>query len=175
MAQLSRIGALALCLLVVVACSRATAIRSGVPQVHVRVTASHVIIDPGRVPAGEIYVVLVPPTESVPFVQRLGAADGTPGPLDEAQLIRIASGDMEGTSLGAFSVGECDSERRSADRGLTKVPGRCGNAFPVSLVPGRYAFLGPHWVEQTTERQTGTVAWPAGPVSDRLAILEVVP
>ena len=111
----------------------------------VRVLANDVAIqlDPATVNAGNnIYLVLVPPTDRVVFVEARPTAEALPGPLTDADLARLATGDLQGTSQQGFEMTGCDGDALKADRGRLRVPGNCGNVFWLpDLEPGKYAFL----------------------------------
>jgi hypothetical protein len=111
----------------------------------VRVLANDVAIqlDPATVHVGNnIYLVLEPPTEHVAFIERMPTAEATPGPLTEADLARLATGDLQGTGVQGFEMTSCDGAALEADRGKLRVPGNCGNVFWLpDLEPGTYAFL----------------------------------
>jgi hypothetical protein len=111
----------------------------------VRVFANDVAIqlDPATVHVGDnIYLVLEPPTEHVAFIEGMPTAETTPGPLTEADLARLAAGDLQGTGVQGFEMTSCDGDALEADRGKLRVPGNCGNVFWLpDLEPGKYAFL----------------------------------
>jgi hypothetical protein len=131
--------------------------------VHV-VAGPDVQIEPDTVRAGDIYIVLEPPTASVIFVRRKAAPEEDAGPLTEEDLRRLANGDTQGTSIEGFETYGCDAGQRADDLGRLKAPGGCGNVFWVpGLGPGKYAFL----AEDPTTLSPGA----AVPV----AILEVRP
>ena len=112
---------------------------------YVRVLANDVAIqlDPATVHAGNnIYLVLVRPTDHVVFIEGMPTADAVPGPLTDADLARLATGDLQGTSLQGFEMTGCAGDALEADRGKLRVPGNCGNVFWLpDLEPGTYAFL----------------------------------
>jgi hypothetical protein len=141
--------------------------------VQVVATASEVRLDPATVHAGDVYLVLAEPADgSFAFVERKRSAAETPGPLGDDDLARVANGDTEGTSIGAYSVG-CDAAQRVEDRGQL---GYCGNVWKVTVVAGKYAILGPAWTEQETEASVDSTADPAGFVAPpSMAVLEVLP
>jgi hypothetical protein len=140
-----------------------TPVPAGAQQVHVVVVGSSVRLNPAMVRAGDVYVILDEPTTGVAFVQGQETAEGTPGPLDDDDLARLARGDTQGTGMGGFEVGGCDAAQRAAARGQTKVPGGCGNAFKVPLGPGKYAFM------------TGDPAGGSPGVRPSIAVLQVLP
>jgi hypothetical protein len=131
----------------------------------VNVLANNVAIqlDPATVHAGDnVYLVLEPPTDHVVFVEGKPTAVAVPGPLTDADLARLATGDLQGTSLQGFEMTGCEGDALEADRGKLRVPGKCGNVFWLpDLEPGRYAFL----LEDPTELPG------AGPIV--MAVLEV--
>ena len=96
---------------------------SGAQAVHVAATASEVRLNPVTVRAGDVYVVLDGPVQDTEFVERQPTAAGSPGPMSDLDLARLARGDTEGTLIEDISVG-C-----------------CGNVFKLVLAPGKYAFI----------------------------------
>lgn len=99
------------------------AVPSGAQQVHIAATASEVRLNPATVHAGDVYLVLDGPVQDAEFVQRQPTAAGSPGPMSDQDLARLALGDTEGTSIEDISVG-C-----------------CGNVFKLVLPAGKYAFI----------------------------------
>ncbi|TAK00153.1 MAG: hypothetical protein EPO36_09765 [Chloroflexota bacterium] len=134
---------------------------------YVRVLANDVAIrlDPATVHAGNtLYLVLEPPTDHIVFIEAKSTAEAVPGPLTDADLARVAAGDLQGTSLQGFEMTGCAGDALKADRGKLRVPGNCGNVFWLpDLEPGRYAFL--------LEDPTGLPR--AAPIV--MAVLEVTP
>ena len=112
---------------------------------YVRLLANEVEIrlDPATVRVGnDIYLVLEPPTDHVVFIEGKPTAEAVPGPLTDADLARLATGDLQGTSLQGFEMTGCAGDALEADRGKLRVPGNCGNVFWLpDLEPGTYAFL----------------------------------
>jgi hypothetical protein len=144
-------------------CGPSTQVPADAQLVHVLVTPTEVRMDPTTARAGDIYLVLDEPTTSVILVKRKSTAEESPGPLTVDDLARLARGDTQGTGIEGFDTGGCDPAQRSAQRGLIKVPGGCGNVFLVPLSPGNYAFI-----------KEDPAAAPQGqPV--QMAVLEVVP
>ena len=133
----------------------------------VRVLANDVAIqlDPVTVHVGNnIYLVLVAPTDRVVFVEAMPTAEAVAGPLTDADLAHVATGDLQGTSLQGFEMTGCSGDALEADRGKLRVPGNCGNVFWLpDLEPGKYAFL----LEDPTGLPEGA------PVV--MAVLEVTP
>jgi hypothetical protein len=150
----------ALVTILVVGCGRGqTPIPAGAQVVHVVATESVVRLEPATVHAGDVYLVLDEPVDgSFAFVDRKRSEAETAGPLDDADLERLARGDTEGTSIGSFSIG-CDAAQRAEDRGQM---GYCGNVWKVSLVAGKYAILGPGWSEQEIDASVDPTADPSG-------------
>lgn len=144
------------CLLV--GCEGLASIPSGVVQVHITDTESELRLQPATVPAGDVYLVLDGPRQSVVFVARKPTAEATPGPMSDDDLDRLAHGDTQGMSIEGISVG-CSAEQRAQSRGQM---GHCGNIYKLSLVPGKYAFL--------LGAPEGVIAPPGS-----MAILEVTP
>jgi hypothetical protein len=145
-----------------VACEPSTRVPADAQLVRVRATDRDVRIQPSRAGAGDVYLVLEEPTESIVFVTRKPTAEATPGPMTDEDLARLAHGDAQGTSMEGFETTGCDATHRAAERGRLKVPGGCGNVFRVRLAPGKYAIL----VEDPA-------AHPGG--STPMAVLEVLP
>jgi len=112
---------------------------------YVRVLANQAAIqlDPPTVRVGnDIYLVLEPPTDHVVFIEGKPTAEAVPGPLTDVDLARLATGDLQGTSLQGFEMTGCAGDALEADRGKLRVPGNCGNVFWLpDLEPGKYAFL----------------------------------
>ena len=121
--------------------------------VHVLANDVAIQLDPATVRVGDnIYLVLEPPTDHVVFVERMASADALPGPLTDADLARLATGDLQGTSSQAFGMPSCAGDALDADRGKLNVPGNCGNVFWLpDLEPGTYALL----LEDPTEHSAG--------------------
>ena len=154
---------IALSLMVGVAsgCGGLTSIPSGAQQVHIADTETSLDLQPSTVRAGEVYVVLDGPRQSVVLVMEKRTAEATPGPMSDDDLDRLSRGDTEGTSIEGISV-TCSAEQRAAARGQV---GYCGNVYRFTLAPGKYAFLlGP---------QDGQPPRPVAPGS--MAVLEVTP
>jgi hypothetical protein len=145
-----------------VACEPSTNVPADAQLVRIRATSGDVRIQPSRAGAGDIYLVLEEPTESIVFVTRKPTAEATPGPLSDEDLARLAHGDAQGTSIEGFETTGCDASHRAADRGKLKVPGGCGNVFRVRLAPGKYAILA-----------EDPAAHPGG--STPMAVLDVLP
>ncbi len=134
---------------------------------YVRVLANQAAIqlDPTAVRVGnDIYLVLEPPTDHVVFIEGMPTADAVPGSLTDADLARLATGDLQGTSLQGFEMTGCAGDALEADRGKLRVPGNCGNVFWLpDLEPGMYAIL----LEDPAGRPEGA------PIV--MAVLEVTP
>jgi hypothetical protein len=161
-----------LLVVVLVGCGRGqTPIPPGAQEVHVMVTESEVRLDPATVHAGDVYLVLDGPVQSVVFVQRMRTEAETPGPLSDDDLARLAHGDTQGTGLQGMSVA-CSDSQRAEDRGQM---GPCGNVYKVVLVEGKYAILGPGWTPQATEPSSDPTAGPPGLLPRFMAVLEVLP
>jgi hypothetical protein len=148
----------------------------GVQLVHLVATQSEVRLDPAIVHAGDVYLELDEPVDgSFTFVELKRTAMETPGPLSDNDLERIAHGDTEATSIASYGV-VCDAAQRAKDRGKLARPGGCGNVWKFVLVEGKYAILGPGWVEQSTEASVDPTADPAGFVPPpTMAVLNVLP
>jgi hypothetical protein len=114
-----------------------TPIPSGAQQLHIAETERSLDLQPGTVRAGDVYVVLDGPRQSVVLVTQKRTAEATPGPMSDDDLDRLSRGDTEGTSIEGISVA-CSAEQRAAARGKV---GYCGNVYRFKLVPGTYAFL----------------------------------
>jgi hypothetical protein len=118
-------------------CTGLTPVPSGAQQVHVTSTDSELHLQPETVRAGDVYLVLDGPRQSVVLVSRKRTAEETPGPMTDDDLERITHGDTEGTSMEGFSVG-CSADQRAAARNLV---GYCGNVYKLVLGAGKYAIL----------------------------------
>jgi hypothetical protein len=140
--------------------------------VHVVATESEVRLDPATVHAGDVYLVLDEPVDgSFRFVERKRTAEEIPGPLSDDDLERIAQGSLGGTATGGLDAGGCGPEQDARARGQL---GYCGNVMKVSLVAGKYAILGPAWIERDTRAEP--TANPSGfLVPPSMAVLEVLP
>jgi hypothetical protein len=114
-----------------------TPIPSGAQQVHIADTETSLDLRPATVRAGNVYVVLDGPRQSVVLVTQKRTAEATPGPMSDDDLDRLTRGDTEGTSIEGISVA-CSAEQRAAARGKV---GYCGNVYRFRLAPGKYAFL----------------------------------
>ena len=142
-------------------CGGLTPIPPGAQQVHVVATDSKLDLQPTTVRAGDVYIVLDGPRESISVVSRKRTAEETPGPMSDDDLDRLAQGDTEGTAMEGISVG-CSAEQRAAARGKV---GYCGNVFRLVLAAGKYAFL--------LDPPEGDPPLPIP--ADSMAILEVMP
>ena len=118
-------------------CGGLTPIPPGAQQVHVAATDSELHLQPATVRAGDVYVILDGPRESITVVSRKRTAEERPGPMTDEDLDRLAQGDTEGTAMEGISVG-CSAEQRAAARGMV---GYCGNVYKLVLAAGKYAFL----------------------------------
>jgi hypothetical protein len=123
--------------LLVTACRANAPIPPGAQQVHVVDSQPGVRLAPATVHAGDVYIVLDGPRQSVVLVERKRTAAETPGPMSDDDLARLARADTEGMSLESISVG-CSAEQRAESRGQT---GYCGNVYKLVLAAGKYAFL----------------------------------
>jgi hypothetical protein len=120
-----------------IGCAGVTQVPADAQQVHIEDADSSLRLEPATVRAGDVYVVLDGPGQSVLFVARDPTAEATPGPMSDDDLDRLSRGDTQATSIEAISVG-CSAEQRAAARGKV---GYCGNVYKLVLVPGKYAFL----------------------------------
>ena len=79
-------------------------IPSGAQVVQVVATADLVRLDPSSIKAGDIYLQLDEPADggSFMFVERKAEATDTPGPLTDDDLVRLARGDTQGTSISSM-------------------------------------------------------------------------
>lgn len=165
----------ALQIVTIVACdTRGEPVPPGAQVVHVVATMSGVLLEPAVVRAGAVYLVLDEPlVGSFGFVERKRTAGETPGPLNDDDLERLARGDTEGTSIGGLDAGGCGREQDAAARDRM---GPCGNVMKVIVAAGKYAVLGPGWVEQASEASVDPTAPPSGFVPpSSMAVLEVTP
>jgi len=126
-----------------VACASNPTPAPGAQYVNVLANNEAIQLDPATVRVGDnIYVVLEPPTDHVVFIEGKPTAEAVPGPLTDVDLARLATGDLQGTSLQGFEMTGCAGDALEADRGKLRVPGNCGNVFWLpDLEPGTYAFL----------------------------------
>jgi len=126
-----------------VACASNPTPAPGAQYVNVLANNEAIQLDPATVRVGDnIYVVLEPPTDHVVFIEGKPTAEAVPGPLTDADLARLATGDLQGASLQGFEMTGCAGDALEADRGKLRVPGNCGNVFWLpDLEPGKYAFL----------------------------------
>jgi hypothetical protein len=148
----------------------------GAQLVHLVATDTDVRLDVASVRAGDVFVQLDDPPDggSFTFVEGKATADETPGPLTDDDLERIAHGDTRGTSTSAYGP-SCLGPQGSA-RGHLVHEGVCGDVWKFTLVPGKYAILGPRWTEQQTEASVDPTANPSGFVSPpTMTVLVVVP
>ena len=126
--------------LALMACGRATSIPEGAQVVNVDITPSAVFLEPATVNAGDVYLVLDNPVDgSLTVVARKESETATPGPLSDAEIERVRSGDMFHTSSDGMDAGGCSPEQNAEDRGRM---GPCGNVKLVVLAPGKYAIVG---------------------------------
>ncbi len=114
-----------------------TPVPSGAQRVHIADTDTSLSLQPATVRAGDVYVVLDGPRQSVVLVSQKRTAEATPGPMTDDDLDRLRWGDTEGTLTEGLSV-TCSAEQRAAARGQL---GECGNVYRFTLAPGKYAFL----------------------------------
>jgi len=114
-----------------------TPIPSGAQQIHIADTDTSLNLQPATVRAGDVYVVLDGPRQNVVLIREMTTAEASPGPLSDEDLTRLEQGDMEGTSTEGISV-TCSAKQRAAARDQV---GYCGNAYMLTLAPGKYAFL----------------------------------
>ncbi len=96
---------------------------SGAQVVHVAVSGDTVRLQPATVRSGDVYLVIDNPGTYVTLVEQSSTPDESPGPLNDAELDRVAHGDTFHTSISGFSNGEL------------------GNVAKLAVVPGNYAFL----------------------------------
>ena len=118
-------------------CAGPTPVPAGAQQVRVTATDTDLSLEPATVRAGDVYLVLDGPRQSIVVVSRRRTAAETPGPMTADDLNRLERGDTLGTSIEGLSVG-CSAEQRAANRGTV---GYCGNAYKLVLAAGAYAIL----------------------------------
>ena len=80
-----------------------------------------------------------PPGGSLTFVSRQDGEMATPGPLSEAELARLRTGDTFHTNVQGMDAGGCSPEQDARNRGRM---GPCGDVMKVVLAAGVYAVLG---------------------------------
>lgn len=111
----------------------------GAQVVHVAITDRHVALSPAIVRGGAVYLVLdASPTKGAVLVG--GAAPGEPdgAPLRSGALERLASGNVDGTSITGFDAGGCSPDQDAAGKDRL---GPCGNVAMVVVRAGQYAIL----------------------------------
>jgi len=96
----------------------------GAQVVHVVVNGDSVRLDPATVRAGDVYFVIDNPGTGVTLVERQSTPDESPGPLNDAELDRVAHGDLFHTA------NTCCIEN-----------GRFGNVGKLAAAPGAYVFV----------------------------------
>jgi len=163
MRTIKRVALLLLGPVILAACASNPTPAPDAQYVHVRTNEVAIQLDPVTVHVGNnIYLVLVAPTDRVVFVEAMPTAEAVAGPLTDADLARVATGDLQGTSRQGFAM--CTGDALETDRGKLRVPGNCGNIFWLpDLEPGTYALL----LEDPTGLPEGA------PIV--MAVLEVVP
>ena len=170
-------GLAGLILSVVAGCGQSQmTVAPGAQLVHLVATEIEVRLDVATVRAGDVFVQLDDPADGglFTFVERKAAADETPGPLTDVDLERVAHGDTRGTSMSAYGP-SCVGPQGS-DRGHLVRPGVCGDVWKLTLVPGKYAILGPGWSQQQTEASVDPTVNPSGFVPPpTMTVLVVVP
>jgi hypothetical protein len=106
-----------------IGCEGSTSIPSGAQEVHVLATTTSVRVDPASVHAGDVYLVLDVPNAGVDLIESVAGANASPGPINTADLARLAQGDTQGLAMENLSV-SC-----------------CGKVFKKTLVVGRYGIV----------------------------------
>jgi len=120
-------------------CARATPIPAGAQIVHVTIENSRVVLEPTAVRAGDVYLVLdAPPDGTLTFIARQDSESATPGPMNDADIARVRSGDTFHTYSSSLNAGGCDASQNAEDRGKM---GPCGNVMKVVVSPGAYALI----------------------------------
>src|SRR3989337_2755667 len=90
--------------------------------VRVLANGGAIQLDPATVRVGDnIYLVLEPPTDHVVFIEGKPTAEAVPGPLTDADIARLATGDLQGTSLPGFEMTGCGGDALQADPGQLRV------------------------------------------------------
>lgn len=137
--------------------------------VHLVASQSEVRLTPSNVQAGDVYVQLDQPLDGGSFTF---VAEN--GPMSDNDLERLAHGDVQGTIQSTY--GPSCSGSQGADVGHLAGPGVCGDVWKLTLVPGRYAILGPGWTQMQTEPSVTPTADPAGfKAPPTMAVLDVLP
>jgi hypothetical protein len=137
--------------------------------VHLVASQSEVRLTPSNVQAGDVYIQLDQPLDGGSFI--FVAANG---PMSDNDLERLAHGDVQGTIQSTY--GPSCSGSQGADVGHLAGPGVCGDVWKLTLVPGRYAILGPGWTQKQTEPSVAPTADPAGfKAPSTMAVLDVLP
>ena len=84
----------------------------GAQVVHVRGTATEVLVEPGTVRAGDVYLILDGPFDgSMQIVERKRSAAEAPGPLSDDDQGRLAQGDTEWTATTGMDTGDATRPR----------------------------------------------------------------
>ena len=96
----------------------------GAQVVHVVVNGDSLRLEPSTVRAGDVYLVIDNPGTRVTLVERQSTPDESPGPLSDAELDRVAHGDLFHTS------NTCCIEN-----------GRYGNVGKLAAAAGAYVFV----------------------------------
>ena len=149
---------------------------SGAQLVHLVATQSEVRLSPSTVHAGDIFIQLDEPLDGGSFTFVVGAASATatPGPMSDNDLERLAHGDTQGTGLSSY--GPSCSWPSGAGGHLVQEEGVCGNVWKITLVPGKYAILGPGWLPAQMQASGDPTADPSGfKAPSTMAVLDVLP
>ena len=110
-------------------------IPSGAQQVQVTATDSSVELQPDRVAAGDVYLVL--DDGSISFVARQAGAYASPEPLSDDQVAQVGEGNLQDTSVSGLEANSCDPDQNEAARGVPVLRQR----DVVTVRPGSYLIV----------------------------------
>ena len=118
------------------ACAGNEPIPSGAQRVNIYHDRGTLLLEPGGVHPGDVYLVL--DEGSISFVEHKEGPYGSPGPLESGQLTQIGQGNLQDTSISGLDAGTCDADQRASAREMT---GPCGNVMLVHVQPGVYLIV----------------------------------
>lgn len=124
-------------LLILAACTGNAPIPSGAQQVHIYLDDGTLVLQPGAVAAGDVYLVLEDEA-AISFIERKAGIYASPEPLTNEQIHQIEGGNLQDTSISGLESNTCDPQQRAAARGMT---GPCGNVMRVTVQSGMYLIV----------------------------------
>ena len=124
-------------LLTLAACTGNAPIPSGAQQVHIYLDEGTLVLQPGVVRAGDVYLVLEDQA-AISLIERRAGVYGSPEALSWEQIHQIEGGNLQDTSVSGLESTTCDSQQRAAARGMT---GPCGNVMRVTVQSGMYLIV----------------------------------